>query len=143
MLQTGMKLKLPDWITAVFSGFKIFCTNNPTVDLATITQTAAAEYVLKDGKVYFKLHFPEEGTRQDFKRAVLDHVDYCGPSIIAFGSHTTYGELGMALSWHAVQAMYNRGDAVTFGTATYEIIQIQQTPQAQADVPGDGQQTGV
>jgi len=115
-----MRVKLPDWLSSFF-------WPAPAVDVPNLAQQVAAEYVVEDGKIYFKLHFPEEGSAQEIKRAVLKHVEYCG-MVDGWGTYSS----GL---WPFLMPRYNPGDTATISGVVYEVIQTQDTT---GGVPGNG-----
>lgn len=112
--------------------FGIFRHPSPAA-LKLLVAKAVADYTVTDGKVWFKQHFPEKGTRQQFKRAVLDHVAYCGPTYYEYGTGTTaiFGALPTA-------GVYVPADIITAnGTQTCEVIEAAQEATL-AGLAGDG-----
>jgi hypothetical protein len=142
-----MKQKLVNWFTSAFNGFKIFWPT-PEINLASVAEQVAAEYVVAEGKIWFKQYFPEEGTRQEFKRAVLEHLDYQRVVVTMYYSGT------MTPDWAGegvcLAPVYNAHDVVIMGTARYEVIipalnYEGQNPQKTAQViaAGDGDEAGA
>jgi len=138
---------LVNWFTSVFNGFRIFWPT-PKIDLPRVAEKMAAEYVVADGKIWFKQYFPEEGTRQEFKRAMLEHLDYQRVIVTMYYAGTATPDWAGEGVYMA--PVYNGHDVVMMGTARYEVIlptlnDENQNAQEIAEVipAGDGHEAGA